>query len=81
MQQNTAQATKIRIRAYADDGRLHVSVRDDGIGGANAAGSGIIGLRDRVEALGGTFRVDGDQGQGTVGICQLPTVGPLQPSW
>ncbi|MGY4650334.1 hypothetical protein [Mycobacterium sp. URHB0021] len=62
-------------------GGLHVSVRDDGTGGANAAGSGITGLRDPVEALGGTFRVDSDQGQGTVGICQLPTVVPLQPSW
>jgi hypothetical protein len=56
-------------------------VCDDGIGGANPAGSGITGQRDRVEALGGTFRVDSAQGQGTIGIWQLPTAVPLQPFW
>jgi signal transduction histidine kinase len=64
-----------------DGGQLHVSVRDDGIGGVNPAGSGITGLRDRFEALGGTFTVDSDHGQGTVGICRLPTVVPSQPFW
>jgi glucose-6-phosphate-specific signal transduction histidine kinase len=58
-----------------------VSIRDNGIGAANPAGSGITGLRDRVEALGGTFKVDSDPGQGTVGICQLPTTLPSQRSW
>jgi signal transduction histidine kinase len=76
-----AQASTVRIHAYLDRGQLHVSVCDDGIGGANPAGSGISGLRDRVEALGGTFKVDSDQGQGTVGICQLPTTMPPQPLW
>jgi signal transduction histidine kinase len=76
-----AQATAIQIRAHLDVGHLHVSIRDDGIGGANPAGSGITGLRDRVEALGGTFKITSDPGQGTVGICQLPTTVPTQPSW
>ena len=76
-----AQATAIRIHASVDGGQLHVSVRDDGIGGANPAGSGITGLRDRVEVLGGTLTVDSGHDQGTVGICRLPTVLSSQPFW
>jgi|SRR4051794_16374514 signal transduction histidine kinase len=76
-----AQATAIQIRAHLDVGQLHVSIRDDGIGGADPAGSGLSGLRDRVEALGGTFTVTSDTGQGTVGVCQLPTAVSTQPSW
>jgi len=74
-----AQASAIRIHAYIDGSQLHILVGDDGIGGANPAGSGLSGLRDRVEALGGTFEVDSDRGRGTVGICQLPTKVPCQP--
>ena len=76
-----SQATAVQIRAHLDVGQLYVSIRDDGIGGANPAGSGITGLRDRVEALGGTFKVISDAGQGTVGICQLPTTVPTRPPW
>jgi signal transduction histidine kinase len=54
-------------------GLLHVRVRDDGIGGADLArGSGLIGLRDRIEALGGTFTVASPRGEGTTVSCQLP---------
>jgi signal transduction histidine kinase len=76
-----AQATAIQIRARLDVGQLYVSIRDDGIGGANPAGCGITGLRDRVEALGGTFKLTSEPGQGTVGICQLPTTVPTPPTW
>ena len=78
-----AQATAIRIHASLDGNQLHVSVRDDGIGGVNPAGCGITGLRDRVEALGGAFTVysDSGNGQGTVGICRLPTVVSSQLFW
>jgi signal transduction histidine kinase len=76
-----AGAAAVQIRAYLDVDQLHVSVRDDGIGGANPAGSGFAGLRDRVEALGGTFKVTSPPGQGTLGICQLPTTPPTRPSW
>jgi signal transduction histidine kinase len=76
-----AQATAIQIRAHLDVEQLHVSIRDDGIGGDNPAGSGITGLRDRVEALGGTFKITSDPGRETVGICQLPTTVPTRPSW
>jgi signal transduction histidine kinase len=53
-----AQATVIDMRADGCDGALALSIRirDDGIGGADPSrGSGIIGLKDRVEALGGTI--------------------------
>jgi len=76
-----AQATAIRIRARVDVGHLYVSIRDDGIGGVNPAGTGIIGLRDRVEALGGTFKVTSDPGEGTVGICRLPTTVRARQPW
>jgi signal transduction histidine kinase len=76
-----AGATAVQIRAHLDVDQLHVSIRDDGIGGANPAGSGITGLRDRAEALGGTFQVTSEPGQGTVGLCQLPTTVPARPSW
>jgi signal transduction histidine kinase len=55
------------------DGRLLLSVRDDGVGGADAArGSGIVGLNDRVEAFGGSLRVDSSPGEGTQIVAQLP---------
>ncbi|MCU1630184.1 MAG: two-component system sensor kinase, partial [Pseudonocardia sp.] len=55
---------------------LHLSIRDDGVGGADpAAGSGLIGLRDRVQALGGTIEVSSRPGDGTAILVELP----LQP--
>jgi signal transduction histidine kinase len=55
-------------------GRLAViTITDDGIGGADpAAGTGLRGLADRVEALGGRMRVDGPAGGGTVITAELP---------
>jgi signal transduction histidine kinase len=68
-----ARASVARVDAEASGGTLRVSVRDDGIGGADPArGSGLIGLRDRVEALGGTFSVDSPDGGGTTVCCALP---------
>jgi signal transduction histidine kinase len=55
-----------------DDG-LHLSVRDDGAGGADPArGSGLIGLRDRAEALGGSLEVSSPRGHGTLIRVRLP---------
>jgi signal transduction histidine kinase len=55
------------------DDRLYLTVRDDGVGGADAAGgSGLIGVRDRVETLGGTLVVDSPPGGGTVALVSLP---------
>jgi signal transduction histidine kinase len=68
-----AQATVIILRADSCDGALTLSVSDDGIGGADPGrGSGIIGLKDRVEALGGTISVLSPPGHGTALHVQLP---------
>jgi signal transduction histidine kinase len=66
-------ATRIDVSLERRDGNLVLSVRDDGVGGADAArGSGIVGLNDRVEALGGSLRVDSRPGKGTQIVAQLP---------
>jgi signal transduction histidine kinase len=55
------------------DSTLHLSVRDDGIGGADPKqGSGILGLTDRVEALGGTLELVSPVRQGTALHGTLP---------
>jgi len=55
------------------DGSLLLSVRDDGIGGADPArGSGLAGLTDRVEALGGSVRLDSVARAGTHITVDLP---------
>jgi PAS domain S-box-containing protein len=66
-------ATRIDVSLERRDGNLLLSVRDDGVGGADAArGSGIVGLNDRVEALGGSLRVESSPGKGTQIVAQLP---------
>jgi signal transduction histidine kinase len=56
------------------DDHLHLSVRDDGVGGADPArGSGLVGLSDRVQALGGTITVHSPSGEGTRLQVDLPT--------
>jgi signal transduction histidine kinase len=68
-----ARATQIRVCAERRDGNLVVEVEDDGIGGASMnGGSGLRGLVDRVEAHGGTLRVESEPGQGTRVIGELP---------
>jgi signal transduction histidine kinase len=66
-------ATRIDVSLEQRDDNLLLSVRDDGVGGADAAGgSGIVGLNDRVAALGGSLRVDSRPGEGTEIVAQLP---------
>jgi len=68
-----SQASRVDVSVEQRDGRLLLSVRDDGIGGADAAhGSGLVGLADRVEALGGTIRVSSRPGKGTQIAVELP---------
>ncbi len=68
-----SQASRIDILLEQRDGRLLLSVRDDGVGGADAArGSGLVGLTDRVEALGGSIRVSSRPGKGTQIAVELP---------
>jgi signal transduction histidine kinase len=68
-----AQATSVRITAERRNGKLFIEVADDGVGGAKAnGGSGLRGLVDRVEAHGGTLRVESAPGQGTRVTGELP---------
>ena len=60
------------VEPWAHNRRLHLSVRDDGVGGAIADGSGLVGLTDRVEALGGTILIDSPPGHGTKLEVDLP---------
>jgi signal transduction histidine kinase len=75
-----AQASVITMRVDGCDGALTLSIRDDGIGGADPSrGSGIIGLKDRVEALGGTISVLSPPGHGTTLHVHLPAVPSTAP--
>jgi signal transduction histidine kinase len=72
-----AQASKVDVRVDADDANLHLSIDDDGIGGADVGkGSGLTGLVDRVQALGGTMGISSRIGCGT----SLRVAIPLQSS-
>ena len=67
-----AEATQITVRIARDAARLVVEVVDDGRGGADLGGSGLVGLRRRVEALDGTLAVTSPSGGGTVLRAELP---------
>jgi signal transduction histidine kinase len=68
-----ASASAVDILIEEAGGTLTVQVRDDGVGGADASlGSGLTGLRDRVEAVGGSMTVDSPAGAGTVLTVLLP---------
>jgi PAS domain S-box-containing protein len=68
-----AQASAVHIAVAARDGVLELSIRDDGCGGADPArGSGLVGLTDRVDALGGTIEVASPVGHGTTLLITLP---------
>jgi signal transduction histidine kinase len=68
-----AQATVIDVGAAAGNGMLRVDVRDDGLGGADpTGGSGLVGLTDRVEALGGRLTFTSPPGGGTALNVVLP---------
>jgi signal transduction histidine kinase len=74
-----AGALVVRVEVDTDDGLLRLGIRDDGVGGADPArGSGLVGLKDRVEATGGTMRVESAPGQGTHLRVELP-IGADQP--
>jgi len=68
-----SQASHIDVSLEQRDQNLLLSVRDDGVGGADTdRGSGLVGLIDRVEALGGSIRVESRLGKGTQITAELP---------
>jgi signal transduction histidine kinase len=60
------------VTAWVDDSVLHLDVRDDGVGGARPDGGGLLGLQDRVAALGGRLRIESAPGSGTRIVATLP---------
>lgn len=67
-----AQASRVTIDVARANGTLALHVTDDGVGGADATGSGLRGLRDRVEALDGRFVIDSPRGRGTRVSAAIP---------
>jgi signal transduction histidine kinase len=75
-----AHASAVNVELDTNDAVLCVTIRDDGIGGADAgAGSGLVGLSDRIEALGGTLRVTSPTGDGTTILVEIPLGGQRRP--
>src|SRR3954452_19140943 len=71
--QKHALASSVRVRVIAPTRTLRAEIVDDGIGGASErAGRGLIGLRDRVEALGGTFDINSPSGHGPRTAAAIP---------
>ncbi len=75
-----ARASHARVEVVRSDGTLLVSVADDGVGGADVqGGSGVRGLADRVDALGGTLAFESPAGGGTRVSARIPCVsGPAR---
>jgi len=71
-----AQASLVNVEVETVEGALRLCVRDDGVGGADPIrGSGLVGLRDRVEALGGAITIQSPPGSGTAVRVELPLNG------
>jgi signal transduction histidine kinase len=68
-----ARASAVQVELGADDAMVRLTVRDDGTGGADPAqGSGLVGLSDRIEAVGGTLDVTSPAGGGTTLLIKIP---------
>jgi signal transduction histidine kinase len=77
-----ADASAAEVEVTANEGVLQVRVRDDGRGGADFGhGSGLAGLKDRIEALGGRISLHSPPGGGTTVQIALPLNGPSRPAW
>jgi signal transduction histidine kinase len=71
-----AHASVVNVELEARDGSVRLAIRDDGIGGADLGkGSGLVGLSDRIEALGGTLEVTSATGNGTALLIAIPLHG------
>jgi signal transduction histidine kinase len=69
-------ARSAEVRTCVEDGLLRIEVRDDGAGGAEPGrGSGLVGLRDRVETLGGRIEIVSPKGGGTSLRIEIPVDG------
>jgi signal transduction histidine kinase len=68
-----AHASLVSVGLAGDDATVRLAIRDDGVGGADPArGSGLVGLRDRIEAVGGALTVTSPAGHGTTLVIEIP---------
>jgi signal transduction histidine kinase len=67
-----ANARCATVTTRLEDEALRIEVSDDGVGGAETDGSGLVGLRDRLAALDGTLQVDSPAGAGTRITASIP---------
>jgi len=68
-----SRARELSVRIGRVNGHLEIEVRDDGVGGARlGVGTGLSGIADRIDVLGGRLRVDSPPGEGTVVIAEVP---------
>jgi signal transduction histidine kinase len=80
-----AHASVVYVELEARDAIVRLAIHDDGVGGADPAqGSGLVGLSDRVEALGGTLQVISPACSGTSLLIEIPlqsqrNAGPPEP--
>jgi len=75
-----ANATRVWVSLRVDNDTLRLAIRDDGVGGADAnRGSGLTGLRDRIEALGGRIKIESPSGSGTLIAVEVPLGEPADP--
>ena len=71
-----AHASVVKVELDAHDAILQLAIRDDGLGGADPSrGSGLVGLSDRIKALGSTLEVTSPTGSGTTLLIELPVKG------
>jgi signal transduction histidine kinase len=71
-----ARASVVQVAVDAGDSTVQLTIRDDGVGGADPGhGSGLIGLRDRIEALGGKIELESPAGAGTLLRISIPVEG------
>ncbi|HWM09816.1 MAG TPA: GAF domain-containing protein, partial [Solirubrobacteraceae bacterium] len=70
-----ARARRAAVTARVEDGALRIQVRDDGVGGARADGSGLLGLADRLAVLDGLLRVESPADGGTLIAADIPLPG------
>ena len=69
-------ASVVKVELDAHDAILQLAIRDDGLGGADPSrGSGLVGLSDRIKALGSTLEVTSPTGSGTTLLIELPVKG------
>jgi signal transduction histidine kinase len=60
------------VTASVEEGMLRIEVRDNGTGGADPDGHGLVGMRDRVTTLGGRLEIESPAGGGTLVAATLP---------